>query len=73
MHTAIRIVQHRERKMDKYTGHAEILKNAFLGSHPHELTIVLTNGNLGDFRRFAVNTVEEAKEKCKQFNVKPNF
>ncbi len=54
----------------KYNGFAKVVKHAFLGNKPHELSIVMTNGLLGDFRRFAVQNMDEAKIKCAEFNVR---
>ena len=54
----------------KYDGFAELVKNMFIGNKPHELSICMTNGLLGDFRRFAVQNMAEAIAKCAEFNVK---
>lgn len=50
-------------------GYATITKNIFIGKKPHELSIVMTNGKLGDIRRFAVQNIDEAKTKCAELNV----
>jgi len=54
----------------KYDGFAKVVKHAFLGNKQHELSICMTNGNLGDIRRFAVQNMAEAIAKCAEFNVK---
>jgi len=54
----------------KYDGFAEVIKHAFTGNKPHELSIVMTNGLIGDFRRFAMQNMAEAIAKCAEFNVK---
>ena len=50
-------------------GYETITKNMFIGKKPHELSIVMTNGKLGDIRRFAVQNIGEAKTKCAELNV----
>jgi len=47
-----------------------VIKHAFTGNKPHELSIVMTNGLIGDFRRFAMQNMAEAIAKCAEFNVK---
>lgn len=54
-------------------GFADFLENTFIGKKPHELSICITTGNLGDIRRFAVESKKEAKEICKKFQVVPKF
>ena len=54
-------------------GYADLIKNMFFGKKQHELSIVITTGGLGDIRRFAVSTIEEARSRCAEFNVTPRF
>lgn len=54
-------------------GFADLIKNAFIGQKPHELSIVIKTGKLGDIRRIAVSTIAEARAKCTEFNVTPRF
>ena len=50
-------------------GFATVLKNAFLGSKPHELTVCITTGALGDIRRFAVANMADARTRCADLGV----
>ena len=42
-------------------GYAQVLLNAFKGANPHELSITITSGAIGDIRRFAVPNIEAAR------------
>lgn len=59
--------------MNKFNGFADFEENQFLGERPHELSVCITTGNLGDIRRFPVASREDALAKCKELNVRPNF
>ncbi len=54
---------------NSYNGFADLFRNAFIGNKPHELIVCITTGNFGNIRRFAVSSVKEAEQKCKDMNV----